>query len=230
MEKATVVIPAFNEEKHIRKVIRAAKTALQLGMVSDIVVVNDGSKDSTARIATDEGVKVISYETNMGKGFAVFQGFKYCLKNKSAIMVTLDADITNPDALKIGKLVNELRENQKAPMVIGGYSRRNLDQEIFVSGQRALRIKALANFFKSHKQQDRIMMASGYGVEVFLNHALRGYKLGKNEFETRPRINNPEMQEIMVHFAALSVLAARDRRRQMASQRRQRIATRSLKA
>jgi glycosyltransferase involved in cell wall biosynthesis len=69
--KLSVVIPAFNEEKHIAKVLRDLKAA---DYVDEIIVVNDGSTDKTETIAKRAGVKVISYGCNRGKGYAMRYG------------------------------------------------------------------------------------------------------------------------------------------------------------
>jgi glycosyltransferase involved in cell wall biosynthesis len=57
-----IIIPAFNEEKHVKDVVT---TALKYG---DVIVVDDGSSDNTIENARSTGVKVIVTKTNKGKG------------------------------------------------------------------------------------------------------------------------------------------------------------------
>ena len=105
----SVVIPAYNEERHVGTVIRAIPSD-----VEEIIVVDDGSKDNTAKIAKKAGAIVISHEKNKGKGFALLTGFK---EAKGDILVVIDADDQH-DASKISELVLPIKENQ-ADMVLG---------------------------------------------------------------------------------------------------------------
>lgn len=74
-------MPAYNEETHIAESIEATKNALgKLGLDYEIVVVDDGSTDSTLKSAlslADSRVKVVGYKQNWGKGFALKYGFSH---------------------------------------------------------------------------------------------------------------------------------------------------------
>lgn len=82
------VIPAYEEEKHVRRV--AAETLEQLDRV---LVVDDGSSDATAAEARTAGATVISHRHNLGKGESIKTGLRHWL-NDAAVkwMVLLDAD------------------------------------------------------------------------------------------------------------------------------------------
>ena len=80
-------MPAFNEEKCIAKtVIKCAS------YVDDVVVVNDGSTDATAMIATACGAKVIYHEKNSGYGAAIRSCFMAAKDMGADAMVIIDAD------------------------------------------------------------------------------------------------------------------------------------------
>ena len=64
--KLIIVIPAYNEEKNIAEVIKKCKN-----YSDDIIVVDDGSKDNTVRVAEREGAIVLSHRVNLGKGAAL---------------------------------------------------------------------------------------------------------------------------------------------------------------
>ena len=81
------VIPAYNEEKRIRAVVSET-----LKYVDKVVVVNDGSTDSTAQQATVRGVVVLSHAINVGKGAAVRTGCDYALSLGATQLVLLDGD------------------------------------------------------------------------------------------------------------------------------------------
>ena len=85
-----VIIPAYNEREHIAGVILSLKEIFPPG---NIVVVDDGSGDGTAKTARSTGAVVIEHPENRGKGAALRSGFEYFTR-KTAIrgVFTLDAD------------------------------------------------------------------------------------------------------------------------------------------
>lgn len=105
-------IPAFNEERTIAKVVLAAKA-----FVDEVIVVDDGSTDSTGQIAGALGAKVIRHSRNMGKGEAMRSLFSACRDLGADFMVTLDGDGQHEPA-EIPLLVDPLKRNE-ADIVIG---------------------------------------------------------------------------------------------------------------
>lgn len=87
--KIIALICAKNEEKTIKEVIVNVKKH-----VNNIIVVDDGSDDKTPFILSHlkNGIDIISYPINMGKGYALRQGFKRFLESDGDILVTIDAD------------------------------------------------------------------------------------------------------------------------------------------
>lgn len=89
----SVVIPCYNEEGNIENCI---KRVPKLGSKTEIIVVDDGSKDLTASIVKKlqkkyPNLKLISYSPNRGKGFAVSKGLD---ASENDILIILDADMT----------------------------------------------------------------------------------------------------------------------------------------
>ncbi|MCR4436501.1 MAG: glycosyltransferase family 2 protein [Clostridiales bacterium] len=111
--KVLVIIPAFNEEKSIAGVIREVKGNCK----ADILVVDDGSTDSTAQVALKEGVKVVSLPFNLGIGGAVQTGYIYANENNYDIAVQVDGDGQH-DPSYLDELVAPIL-NEKYDMVIG---------------------------------------------------------------------------------------------------------------
>jgi len=81
------VIPAYNEERHIRNVLESVRKHCQ-----NIIVVDDGSSDQTTRIVKRLPVIRISLPINMGKGYALRKGVEYAISSGALGIVTLDAD------------------------------------------------------------------------------------------------------------------------------------------
>lgn len=87
--KSLAIIPAYNEEKNIVYVIRDLR---QHSPWLDLLVINDGSADSTAELAAEAGAEVISLPVNLGIGGAVQTGFIYAYEQGYDIAVQVDAD------------------------------------------------------------------------------------------------------------------------------------------
>lgn len=85
--KVIAAMPAFNEEKFIAKTILGCKP-----YVDEVVVVNDGSSDATAMIATACGAKVVYHNKNMGYGAAIRTCFETAKGMKARAMVIIDSD------------------------------------------------------------------------------------------------------------------------------------------
>jgi glycosyltransferase involved in cell wall biosynthesis len=83
-----IVIPAFNEAKVIAKTI---KDTIKCGY-SNVLVIDDGSADDTAKKATDAGAMVVSHKINRGKGAATKTGIETAKLLAADIVVTLDGD------------------------------------------------------------------------------------------------------------------------------------------
>lgn len=86
--KICVLIPTYNEAKTIGWLIRKI---IDKG-IKDVVIVDDGSTDSTSKIAEENGAKVLRNSKNLGKGTALRIGFSYCLKNDFDLVITMDGD------------------------------------------------------------------------------------------------------------------------------------------
>ena len=108
--RITVIIPALNEAASISRVIRD----IPQSMVSEIIVVDNGSTDGTAEIAFQAGARVV-YESHRGYGAACLAGIA-AAKNPD-IIVFLDGDFSDyPEELS---LLAEPIINDWADFVIG---------------------------------------------------------------------------------------------------------------
>lgn len=85
--RLAVVLPAFNEAKTIAQLCRSLASLAQY-----VIVVDDGSTDSTTELAQKEGAIVIRHQKRLGKGAALRSGFKRALSLPVNWIATMDAD------------------------------------------------------------------------------------------------------------------------------------------
>lgn len=85
--RSLVIVPALNEERNVARVVSAARA-----QGGDVLVVDDGSDDHTARAAAEAGAIVVRHACNLGIGAAVQTGYLYALRKGYDVAVRLDAD------------------------------------------------------------------------------------------------------------------------------------------
>ena len=112
----SVVIPIYNEQEGLAKLFARLYPALdQLaasGTTYEIVFINDGSRDSSAKILADQFrarpdvTRVVLFNGNYGQHMAILAGFQ---ATRGDIVVTLDADLQNPPE-EIAALVDKMRQ------------------------------------------------------------------------------------------------------------------------
>lgn len=110
----SIIIPAFEEEERLGDSVRRILSYVR-GSNSELIVVDDGSKDSTAAAAEaaiarfpEAKTKVIRYEENRGKGFAVKTGL---LAAEAEIALFSDADLSTPIA-EMSKLIDPIKSGE----------------------------------------------------------------------------------------------------------------------
>ncbi len=110
--KALVIIPAYNEEECIEKVVNDV-----LAQNVDVVVINDGSKDNTSINAKKTKAHVIDLPFNLGIGGAVQTGYLYAYKNDYDVAIQFDGDGQH-NSVYINEMIKVLNE-KNVDMVIG---------------------------------------------------------------------------------------------------------------
>jgi glycosyltransferase involved in cell wall biosynthesis len=107
------VVPAYNEAENIISVIGDLREHFPQG---DIIVINDGSLDTTSPVARSLGVRVIDLPFNLGIGGAVQTGIKYAHKHNYDVAIQFDGDGQHI-AQEIEKIIKPVHEG--ADIVIG---------------------------------------------------------------------------------------------------------------
>jgi len=86
--KTLTAIPVYNEARHLSKVITEVRR-----YTPDILVINDGSTDGTARLLAQEPeLAVLTHEQNRGYGAALISAFDYAVRHHVDVLVTMDCD------------------------------------------------------------------------------------------------------------------------------------------
>ena len=122
----SVVVPLYNEEESVPQLVASVQSALQASPPWELVLVDDGSTDSTVRVATeqaamDERVRLIRLARNYGQTQAMQAGFDHALGD---VVVTMDGDLQN-DPVDIPRLLAKLDEGYD---LVAGYRLRRRDR------------------------------------------------------------------------------------------------------
>lgn len=171
----SVIIPAYNEESRIKDTLDGIR---DIEIIDQIVVVDDGSSDGTAKVIENYKSNKLVYaiqNPNQGKGRALEKGLELASKDADLI-VFLDADV-GVTSSEIAKVIKPVLEGQcdvsiarfKPASKKGGmgfvkrlakdsvYEMTGVELNATISGQRAFRREVISRF--DH-------MPEGYGVEV----------------------------------------------------------------
>lgn len=130
VQKVSVVIPVYNEQESLPELIRRTTAACEtLGKAYEILLVDDGSSDDSARMLTDaaqaEGSHIVAVllNRNYGQHSAIMAGFSHVTGD---LVITLDADLQNPPE-EIPRLVAKADEGYD----VVGTVRQNRQDSLF---------------------------------------------------------------------------------------------------
>lgn len=117
--KVCVLVPTYNNERTLATVLESL-----LAYTDQIIVVNDGSTDSTTVVLSRfPQIQLVSYPLNKGKGFALRTGFQQAVASGYDYAITIDSDGQH-FAEDLGKFLVKLEQHPSA-IIIGS---RNMDQ------------------------------------------------------------------------------------------------------
>jgi glycosyltransferase involved in cell wall biosynthesis len=164
------VIPAYNEAGSIASVVEGVHR-----LAAGVTVVDDGSSDGTAALASAAGAHVISLPVNSGKGMAIRVGIEHALTTGCTHVLFLDGDGQHlPE--EAGRLIETAVETG-ADVVVG---ERQFDRSVMPASRfHANRIgsRALSAFLGVE------VLDTQCGFRVFTAHALRGMTLTARGYE-----------------------------------------------
>lgn len=109
--KVLIALPALNEEADIGKTLRRVPRHLPRAEEVQCLVVDDGSTDRTARVASEHGAWVVRHSRNLGVGLAFRSALEEALRAGADILVTIDSD-GQFDPEEVPKLIEPILANQ----------------------------------------------------------------------------------------------------------------------
>lgn len=165
--RVLVIMPAWNEEEAVAATVTEVLAA---SGSYDVLVVNDGSTDSTADVATAAGATVLNLPFNLGVGGAMRAGFKYARRFDYARVIQVDADGQH-DPRNIAEV---LRGLEKADISIGA---RFADRgDYTVHGPRKWAMVVLAKVISGVAKTELTDVTSGFragndrAISQYLDH------------------------------------------------------------
>lgn len=146
----SVIIPAYNEEKSIGKTIDEIIGVMKENNIhdgSEIIVVNDGSADSTREKAISKGVIVLDNPQNMGYGYSLKRGINQA---KNETIVIIDADLT----YQFSSIPNMLKAKEKGyDMIVGARTGKYYKESFFKNALRKV-LKRFVEYVSGKKVKD----------------------------------------------------------------------------
>jgi glycosyltransferase involved in cell wall biosynthesis len=119
MQRLLIVIPALNEQEALRTLIdEIQRVRAELPCVCEVVVVDDGSTDSTVGVAEKGGVRVVRLCRNLGIGGAVQTGLRLAFRENFDYAVQVDGDGQHPPS-EIARLLDRSRAGPVPDIVVG---------------------------------------------------------------------------------------------------------------
>lgn len=197
----SIITSVYNEKENIRLVLNELKDfAVRFGS-AEVIVVDDGSTDSTSKIVDEykkyRQFKIVHQVPNQGKGAGVARGIR---ESKGRFIALIDSDGENPPK-EIKKLLNELKKNNGLGAVIGWRVERKspLARKVYSAfynllvtvlfGINCKDIGGQPRVFERQAIEGYKIKSKRWVIEVELPHAVKqnGYGVAFVKVEHRPR-------------------------------------------
>jgi len=194
MKKLSIIIPVYNEESTIKEILkRVKKVKLNGGLVKEIIVVDDKSKDGSLKILKGiRGIKLFCHKVNQGKGAAVRTGMSHAIGD---IFLIQDADLEyNPE--DYNRLLCPMLDGKTK--VVYGTRLKNYPLKLFGTRKTPLFTHYFGNKFLT------LVTNMLYGEEltdmetcykVFTKEVIDGMRINSNRFEFEPEFTAKIMKK-----------------------------------
>jgi hypothetical protein len=172
--KLAVVVPALNEESSLPAVLKDVADEIE-GLNTEVIVVSDGSSDTTEKVAEEFGALVVRRDLRRGQGAAVRLGYRMALFRGADVVATVDAD-GQYDPLELPQLVRPLLDGE-ADVSHGSRSLGEYERPLFGRSQG---IKVFAWLTSRMARSTITDPASGF--RAFTADALQVLEFRENQF------------------------------------------------
>jgi glycosyltransferase involved in cell wall biosynthesis len=142
-----IIIPVFNEEYNIDAVLESLRLKAS---AADIVVINDGSSDTTSDSVVSKGIMILNHAFNIGIGASFQTGCIFALKNGYEYIVRMDGDGQH-DPVFIKDILDPVKQG-KFDIVIGSRFLRNSEFESSLMRVIGIRIIAFFLYYLTGKK------------------------------------------------------------------------------
>jgi len=200
--KLSVIIPVYNEEKNISKVINKVDNVNLMGITKEIIIVDDFSTDNTKKILSElknPNLKIFFHQENQGKGSAIRTGLKH---GTGDIILIQDAD-SEYDPNDYEKLLKPILENETK--VVYGSRIDAIKKDI----KNMYKMHYLGNIFLTNftnflYNANITDMETGY--KVFKKEVIENIDLKAKRFDFEPEItakilkNGYKIKEVPISF------------------------------
>lgn len=202
----TVVIPAYNEAETIGKVVSGV-----VGLVDEVVVVDDGSGDGTGTLAESHGATVLEHQVNRGYDRSLGDGVAYAAQHGADTVVTFDADGQH-DPADIKRVIEPIHGGRvsivvgrrpefarPAERVFGLYAKWRLGVDDPLSGFKAYDVTVYEDvgYFDEY---------SSIGTHLMVAAVKRGYDVGQVDINVSEREDEPRFGQLRANWRMFQAL------------------------
>lgn len=204
-KEVLIIIPAYNEENTIGDLLEKLKQP-EIAEIADVLVMNDASRDKTAKVVQSHGHEVVTHVFNLGYGSGLQVGYKYAVRRGYQYVIQMDADGQHDvsNVLKLYEALTTPEEDGTVPDIVLG-SR-------FVPGSISFPVSFLK---KVAFVLFRWLIKQGTGKKIMdpttglqgLSHRAFSYYAGYGHFDDRYPDANMIMQMLLLGFQVKEIPA-----------------------
>lgn len=200
-KEVLVIIPAYNEEHSIEKVLDQLNQP-QIAKLVDVLVINDASTDCTPQIVRERGQTMVTHIFNCGYGSAIQVGYKYAVRRSYRYVIQMDADGQH-DPCNVLRIYERLKQEDAPDIVLGSrYMEGSGDYPVSVAKRAAYAIfRTMIRAFTGRKIADPTTGLQGLNRRAALCYSKY------NQFDNTYPDANMIMQMLLLGYNVVEIPA-----------------------